>query len=119
MNVDPERLKQMAMAIAIEHGDPAPTGIYWTESTRVDAAKLIGWGLGENEDGTKPQIVLLLTGTFVSPIARGPWGSTVVPSGSAITLVMTTDYAVTDFGICPSMSSEQLAGIGVVQALTN
>ncbi|WP_029135383.1 hypothetical protein [Nakamurella lactea] len=76
-------------------------------------------GLGDLDDGSEPQIMILLTGTFVSPVARGPHGATGVISGSSIALVMRADYTVTDFSIRPvAWTAEQLAGFGAVRTLT-
>lgn len=118
MRVDQERVRQLALSIAADYGDPAPTGLYWTEATRAEAARFLGGGVGDLDDGSEPQIVVLLIGTFVAPVSRGIQGSSGNLSGSWITLAVRADYRVTDFGIGHSpMSGDQLAEIGVVRSL--
>jgi hypothetical protein len=61
---DSNALRETGLRAAARSNDPSPTGIYWVEASRAAIADLIGWGLGDNEDGNRRQILLMVTGRF-------------------------------------------------------
>jgi hypothetical protein len=110
--IDPNALRDIALRAAARSEDASPTGIFWVEAGRVAIAELIGWGLGEGEDGSRRQILLMVTGRFTLNRVPRPQGAT-SPTGTALTMVLNEDLSVTDFG-CNRLSPTLLEPLGRV-----
>jgi len=109
---DPEELaylREVALRVAAETGDPHPTGGRVWASTRARANMLLS---GDRVDTDQPTYMLVVEGDFVADNAPGPAGAP-APTGSVLTLVLDPSIGgVLDFGVLNSVPDLTALGPG-------
>ena len=102
-------LREVALRVAADTGDPHPTsGRVWA-STRVRANVLVS---GDRVDTDQPTYVLVVEGDFVANNAPRPAGAP-APTGSVVTLVLDPSIGgVLDFGVRNSVPDLTALGPG-------
>ena len=112
--VDTAALREIALRAATRGDDPHPTAIHWVLSSRTAIAALVGWGLPAAEDGSRQQILLVVTGHFTLHHVSRPRRAK-PPTGTVLTLVLDLDLTVTDFGCRPAPLDA--SGVAAMQSI--